>query len=237
MRTKIARQVALLGLVALFVGAPAVRADAVVDWNEITVGAVTTGRPGPIGIVDIALVQVAVHDAVQAMEQRFEPYHAEIEVSKVDRMKGRRSAAVAAAAHDLLVGMYPLQAANLDATYFNYLADHGLNGDPGILIGQQVAARILPLRRANPNPLPPPFLGGNGVGAWRPTNSLLGNPAVPAPFSPMATPWMADFDPFTLTSPTRFRAEPPPALTSARYTRDYNEVRELGSLASARRTA
>ena len=48
---------------------------------------------------------------------------------------------------------------------------------------------------------------------------------------------MADFDPFTLTSPTRFRAPPPPALTSDRYTRDYNEVKELGSLASAKRTA
>jgi hypothetical protein len=237
MKTKIACQVALLGLVALFAGAQPVRADAVVDWNEITVSAVSSGRPGPIGIVDIALVQIAVHDAVQAMEQRFEPYHAEIAVSKVERLKGRRSAAVAAAAHDVLVGMYPAQAATLDATYFTYLADNGLTGDPAISIGQQVAARILPLRRANPNPLPPPFLGGNGTGTWRPTNSLLGNPPVPAPFSPMATPWMADFDPFTLTSPTRFRAPPPPAPTSARYTRDYNEVREFGSLVSTKRTA
>jgi hypothetical protein len=237
MKTKIACEVALLGLVALFAGAQPVRADAVTDWNEITVAAVTTGRPGTIGVVDIALVQVAVHDAVQAMEQRFEPYHVEIEVSKSVRMKGRRSAAVAAAAHDVLVGMYPAQAATLDATYFNYLADHGLNGDPAILVGQQVAARILPLRRANPNPLPPPFVGGNGIGTWRPTISLLGNPPSPASFSPMATPWMADLDPFTLTSPTRFRAEPPPALTSARYTRDYNEVKELGALVSAKRTA
>ena len=53
----------------------------------------------------------------------------------------------------------------------------------------------------------------------------------------MATPWMADFDPFTLTSPTRFRAPPPPALTSDRYTRDYNEVKELGGLVSTKRTA
>ncbi len=237
MKTKLACQVALLGLVALFAGASPARADAVTDWNEITVAAVTAGRPGTVGVVDIALVQVAVHDAVQAMEQRFEPYHAEIEVSKAAKMKGRRSAAVAAAAHGVLTGMYPTQAATLDATYFSYLADHGLNGDPGLLVGQQVAARILPLRRVNPNPLPPPFIGGSGVGEWRPTNSLLGNPPSPAPFSPMATPWMAGFDPFTLTSPTRFRAAPPPALTSARYARDYNEVRELGALVSAKRTA
>jgi hypothetical protein len=223
--------------VALIGGATSAVADAVVDWNEITVQAVSAGRPGPIGAVDIALVQVAVHDAVQAIDRQFEPYHAEIGTGRGERAEGRRSAAIAAAAHDVLIGMYPAQATTLDPTYFNYLADKGLNGDPGLLIGQQVAARILPLRRANPNPLPPPFVGGTGIGTWRPTPSILGNPPAPAPFSPMATPWMGDFDPFTLTSPTRFRAPPPPALTSDRYTRDYNEVKELGSLASVKRTS
>jgi hypothetical protein len=223
-------------LVGLLGASPAF-ADAVVDWNDITVQAVLVGRPGTIGIVDIALVQVAVHDAVQAIDRQFEPYHAEIESGRGIRVKGRRSAAIAAAAHDVLVGMYPAQATTLDATYFDYLADKGLDGDPGILVGQQVAARILPLRRSNPNPLPPPFVGAELAGTWRPTPSLLGNPPSPPPFSPMATPWMAEFDPFTLTSPTRFRAPPPPALTSDRYTRDYNEVKEIGSLASAHRSA
>jgi len=224
----------LLGLLG---GVAPAHADAVVDWNEITVQAATVGRPGPIGIVDIALVQVAVHDAVQVLDRKFEPYHAEIDATSAERAKSRRSAAIAAAAHDVLVGIYPAQAATLDATYFTYLADKGLIGDPGILVGQQVAARILPLRRVNPNPLPPPFVGGTGIGTWRPTPSFLGNPPTPAPFSPMATPWMGSFDPYTLTSPTRFRAPPPPALNSDRYTRDYNEVRELGSLVSAKRTA
>ncbi|HEU5135673.1 MAG TPA: vanadium-dependent haloperoxidase [Steroidobacteraceae bacterium] len=212
---------------ALIGGAMPALADAVVDWNDITVQAVSAGRPGPIGAVDVALVQVAVHDAVQAIDRQFEPYHAEIEAGR-GGARGRRSAAVAAAAHDVLVGMYPAQATALDATYFNYLADKGLAGDPGLLVGQQVAARILPLRRVNPNPLPPPFVGGSGAGVWRPT---------PPALSPMATPWMGDLDPFTLTSPTRFRAAPPPALTSDRYTRDYDEVRELGSLGSTKRTA
>ena len=53
----------------------------------------------------------------------------------------------------------------------------------------------------------------------------------------MAAPWMADFDPFTLTSSTRFRAAPPPALTSARYALDYNEVKTLGAFANSGRTA
>ena len=236
MKTKNAYRIALLSL-AGFLSAPATYADAVTDWNEITLNAVNAGRPGTIGIVDVALVQVAVHDAVQALEHRFEPYHAEIDVSREDRANASRSAAVAAAAHDVLAALYPAQAATLDATYFSYLADKGLNGDPGIVVGQQVALRILPLRRANPNPLPPPFVGSPVVGTWRPTDSLLGSPPSPAPFSPMATPWMADFDPFTLTSPTRFRAAPPPALTSARYTRDFNEVKALGAFANSARTA
>jgi hypothetical protein len=213
--------------------APA-HADAVTDWNAITVDAINTGRPGPgpIGVVDVALVQIAVHDAVQAIDRRFEPYLVEVAGAR-----GRRSAAVAAAAHDMLVGMFPAQADTLDATYFTYLANHGLSGDPGILVGQKVALRVLPLRRVNPNPLPPPFVGGNNLGQWRPTPSYLGNPPVPPPFSAMAAPWMGEFDPFTLTSPTRFRAPPPPSLTSALYTRDYNEVKALGALVNSSRTA
>jgi hypothetical protein len=206
--------------------------DAVLDWNQITVDAVTAGRPGPIGMVDIALVQIAVHDAVQALENRFEPYHFEME-----RARGRRSAAVAAAAHGVLVGMYPSQAETLDPVYHTYLADHGLTGDDGIEVGEQAAAEILPLRRTNPNPLPPAFNGGTEAGDWRPTPSFLGNPPVPTPFLPMAVPWMGGFDPFTLTSPTRFRPAPPPALTSDRYTRDFNEVKAFGSLTSTARSA
>ena len=230
------RPIAGLVLCAVLAGVGTANAggsgDAVVDWNQITVDAVTAGRPGPIGIVDIALVHVAMHDAVQAIEKRFEPYLFDIE-----RASGRRSAAAAAAAHDVLVGMYPAQAATLDPIYFAYLADNGLSGDPGLAVGQQAAARILPIRRVNPDPLPPPFVGSNEIGVWRPTPSFLGTPPVPAPFSPMAAPWMAKLDPFTLTSPTRFRAEPPPALTSERYTRDFNEVKAFGALVGSARSA
>ncbi|WP_129646811.1 vanadium-dependent haloperoxidase [Peristeroidobacter agariperforans] len=207
-------------------------ADAVTDWNEITLTAVASGRPGPVGSLDTALVQIAVHDAVQAIEKRFEPYHMEVLGAK-----GSRSAAVAAAAHDVLVGMYPTQAASLDATYYNYLANNGLTGDPGLTVGQKVAAGILPLRRLAPEPLPPPFVGSTELGVWRPTDSFLGSPPAPAPFSPMVAPWMAATDPFTLTGPKRFRADPPPALTSERYKKDYNEVKRLGALLNSARTA
>ncbi len=222
----------VLAVCALAGIAAPVCADAVSDWNEIAVNAVNAGRPGPTGMIDVALVQVAVHDAVQALDRRYEPYHAE-----VPGARGRRSAAVAAAAHDVLVAMYPAQSSTLDAMYFSWLADHGLSSDPGLDVGSKVAKQILPLRRVTPDPLPPPFIGGTTPGSWRPTDSKLGDPPLPPPFSPMAAPWMASFDPFTLTSPARYRAAPPPAITSETYARDYREVKALGSLNSTARSA
>jgi vanadium-dependent haloperoxidase-like protein len=224
--------IAALGVCGWIGSAAPAWGDAVTDWNEIAQAAIVTGRPGPIGVMDSALVQVAVHDAVQAIDGRFEPYHAEVKGAK-----GSRSAAAASAAHAVLVGIYPAQAAQLDATYFNYLATHGLSNDPGLQVGEKVAAAILPLRRVDPNPLPAPFIGGTGIGQWRPTPSFIGNPPAPPSGAPMAVHWMSAFDPFTLTHATRFRADPPPALTSDRYTRDYNEVKRLGSFASTERTA
>jgi hypothetical protein len=219
-------------------------ADAVTDWNAITVQAVVAAaRPGPTGILDIALVQAAVHDAVQSIDGRFEPYHATIPGAS-----GSPAAAVAAAAHDVLVGLFPAQKTSLDMTYGDYLASHGLIGDPGLAVGQAVAAGMLPLQRSAPNPLPPPFTGGTNPGDWRPTDSFLvgagpnaglpGPPfGPPPPFAAMATPWLAAVTPFTLNRPDQFRSEPPPPLTSGRYARDYDEVKALGARLSSARTA
>ena len=149
-------------------------ADAVTDWNEVTVAAVTLGRPGPIGQMDIALVQIAVHDAVQAIERR---------LSRITRSSDKlrqalgcrgRSRARRARRHVSRAG-----AQSIDPTYFAYLADNGLTDDPGLTVGQQAAASILPLRRVNPNPFPPPFVGSTRSLPGDPTPSFLGNPPLP----------------------------------------------------------
>jgi hypothetical protein len=208
------------------------QADAVTDWNAITMDAVTSARPGPQGMLDVALVHIAVHDAVQAIEKRYEPYHFQLK-----NAKGSRSAATAAAAHGVLVSIYPTQAITLDAAYHNYLAQHGLSGDPGLEVGEQAAANIAPLRRATPTQAAPPFVGSTEIGKWRPTESFIGAPPAPPSFSPMVTPWLAKSEPFTLTSPARFRAGPPPELTSARYWHDFEEVKQMGALNNSARTA
>jgi hypothetical protein len=222
----------LLMTLACLAVAGTASANAVTDWNAIAMEKITAGRGGPFGTTDMALVQIAVHDAVQAIERRFEPYHAEVKGAN-----GSRSAAVAAAVRTMLVHMYsPEAAADVERLYNESLASKGLHGDPGLEVGEQVAMNILPLRRLPPNPLPAPFVGEATIGKWRPTESLLGNPPAPPPLSPMLMPWLSALDPFALTSPARFRADPPPVLTSLRYTKDYKEVRELGSLTSTKRS-
>ena len=224
---KILKRLTGLTVLGLLTWAGPVYADAVTDWNAIAQPAIAAGRPGAPGALDSALVQIAVHDAVQALDKRFEPYHVVIKGAK-----GSQSAAVAAAAHDVLVGLYPAQAASLDALYFSYLADNGLGSDPGLDAGHQAAAALLAIARKTPDVVPP-FVGSNETGHWRPTDSFIGTPpGPPQPFSPMLAPWMAQSAPFSFTSPIRFRPGPPPALTSARYTKEYNEVKTLGASAS-----
>ena len=204
------------------------RADAVTYWNDVTLDAVTAERPGGPGFLDVALVQAAVHDAVQAIQRRFEPYHATPQGS------GSPAAAAAAAAHGVLLGIFPKQQQFLDLKYKEFLASSGLGGDPGLAVGQLVAAALL--KQYRPAVTLPDYKGGLAPGEWRPTPSSIGTPPVPAPFSSMAYMYLGETRPFTLDRPSQFRPEPPPALTSAAYVRDYNEVKARGARSSTIRT-
>lgn len=201
---------------------------AVADWNAIAVQATVAGaRPGPTGVLDIAMVHAAIYDGVQAIEQRYEPYYVE-----VPGASGSPIAATAKAARDVLINRFPAQATALDITYQNYLIANGIPpNDPGIAVGTAAAAGIIALRACDgsfPNPAPPPFIGGTGIGVWRPT---------PPAFAPMLTPWLGNVTPFTLTRPSQFRADAPPAVNSWQYTLQYYEVKAFGSLNNSSRNA
>jgi hypothetical protein len=226
------KRVAIIVVSCVMLAAPA-GADVVVDWNVFTAQAIatagSTARPSPANVFDYAMVHLAMHDAIQSIEGRFERYCA-----AVQNGSGSPIAAAAAAAHDVLVSLFPAQTATLDAAYDTYLADRGLTGNAGVLAGQRAAACILDMREgdgrypANPEP----FYGGTGPGEWRPT-SFSGTPPVPVS---MVTPWVATVTPFALKDPAQFRASPPPHLTSGKYAKDYNEVQALGSLLNSART-
>ncbi len=222
---------------ALLLATP-VSADAVSDWNAIAVQAISTAcpaptcmpaigaRPGPTGVLDIAVVQAAIYDAVQAIEKEYEPYYVE-----VIGASGSPAAAAAKAAHDVLVNRFPWQAAGLDATYTQYLSANNLAADdPGVAVGAIAAAGIIAVRASDgsfPVPAPAPFIGGTGIGDWRPT---------PPALAPMLAPWLGAVTPFTMTRPSQFRALPPPAVSSREYARDYNEVMAIGALNDSTRT-
>lgn len=206
-----------------------VHADVVTDWNAIAVQTIVAAgtRPGPSGAIDMAVVHAAIYDAVQAIEGRYQPYRVDI-----PNATGSPVAAAAKAAHGVLVNRFPAQAATLDLTLSNYLASNGiLPTDPGLLVGDRAAAGIIANRACDgafPNPAPPPFVGGTGIGQWRPT--------APA-FSAMNPgPWLGAVTPFTLTRSFQYRSNPPPALTSRQYTKDYNEVKAFGALNNSSRT-
>jgi hypothetical protein len=231
------RSLAAIPILAILFAAPVTaNGDAVSDWNSIafqTISAAVPARPGPTSVLDLALVQIAVYDAVQAIDRRYKPYHVEIPAAS-----GSPEAAAAKAAHDMLVHLFPSQTASLDETYNQYLFNHGLSeADPGVSVGQMAAAAIIELR-SNDGRFPPnqvPFVGGLNPGEWRPTESFI-QPLLPPSFAPMATPWLANVTPFTLNSGDQFRPAPPPPLDSHEYTVAYNEVKTMGARFNSTRT-
>lgn len=228
----------VIAILAILLAAPAsVRADAVADWNLIAMQRIAEANPAhppPVTFIDMAIVQAAIYDAVQAIERHYKPYHVEIEGAS-----GSPAAATAKAARDVLVNLFPDQTPTIDNIYNQYLKDHSLSpADPGVAVGATAAAGIIALR-ANDGRFPPghmPFVGGKNPGEWRPTDSFIGTPPAPPPFSPMAARWVANVTPFALKSGDQFRAGPPPPLTSHNYTRDYNEVKAMGARFNSSRT-
>jgi len=226
--------VLLLGLAMTLATSSVVRADAVTDWNAIAIQTIAgqASHPGATGLLDSAMVQAAVYDAVEAITGRFRPYHVQIPGAS-----GSTAAAVAKATHDVLVSRFPSLTGSLDTIYLTYLTAHNLlESDPGVAVGAQAAAGIIALRANDGSfpPNPPPFTGGTALGEWRPTPSF--QPGPPAAFSPMLAPWLATVTPFTLKSPSQFRPVPPPPLTSRRYAAAYNEVKAMGARFNSART-
>ena len=201
--------------------------DVITDWNIIaanTISAAVPPRPGPSSILDFAVVHIAMHDAVQAIEGRYQSYDVPIQ-----NAEGSIVAAAASAAFEVLAARFSAQAGSLAMTLNNYLQVRGLLGDAGVAIGQQAAAAIL-ARRSGDGSFPPafpPFNGSTEIGQWRPT---------PPGFASMAAPWLGSVAPFVLDSSDQLRPPPPPHLTSGKYAKDYNEVKVLGRLNSTERT-
>src|SRR5436309_552466 len=212
----------------------AARADVVTDWNQNAQQALLTAKTSPIASSRVlAIMHVSVFDAVNGIERRYLPVHADFDAPPG---ASRRAAAIQAA-YATLVKLFPSQKATLDAerdaSIASIASDDAAEDSQsiarGIEWGQQVADDILLWRSTDGfTPAPPPFLGGINVGQWRPT----------APgFLPGAGPQFAHMTTWALSSASQFRPAGPPALSSDQYATDFNEVKAIGDKFSVTRTA
>ena len=248
MRVRVAVVLALLAAVlAVVEPSSARRSDAAVvpatvalQWNANAVAAVRAAKvidpqgtaPRPLyqteGLLYMSYVQAAVYDAATKIGHRYEPYH------QFAAPAGNASieAAVIAAAYRTLVFYLGDPNGTLAAEYTASIA--ALPGDEttarGIAVGQAAAADIETLRANDGRDAPTPVFGAGplqpSVWVWAPPPSL----------QIAQTPWLAVMQPFMLESTSQFQAPPPPPLTSALYTRDFNETKAYGSTTSAVRT-
>lgn len=210
-------------LLTLLAGATLARADVVTDWNDIAVPLIRAA-PNVTGTRQFALVHVAMFDAANAVDGRYSPYF-----FNVSAPGASAEAAVARAAHDMLVRLYPASSAALHASLATSLAtvpDNAAKAS-GLLLGEAVAAQLWNLRRGDASTLvvTNPFPAGPGLYQQTP-----GGPANPVSQQyAYVTPW-------ALRSSSQFRPGPPPSLGSAQWAVEYNEIKRLGGAVSAERT-
>jgi hypothetical protein len=209
------------------------RADEVNDWNENAFAAMLRANLSPVvSVRAAAIVQATVFDAVNGVYNRYTPVH----VPPAAPNGASARAAVVQAAYGALVHLFPNQKPTLDfqlaASLANLTDEDGTFGqavERGLDWGQYVADQMWAWRSADGfTPPPPPFLGGTNIGQWRPT---------PPGFLPGAVPQLGHVTPWFVPSTSAFRPAGPPALGSAQYAADVNEVKVMGSASSAVRTA
>ncbi|HSS47846.1 MAG TPA: vanadium-dependent haloperoxidase [Thermoanaerobaculia bacterium] len=204
-----------------------VRADVITDWVNLTVGSIRTDKtPPPKAARALALVQVAVFDAVNGLVGGYTPYF----VTDPAPIGSSPEAAAAAAAHKVLVTLFPAQQAFLDGELANSLGSipSGPAKTLGITWGEAVAGKILALR-ANDH-------SGDVVTANFPIGALWWVRTPPALAAPLLPGWPA-VTPWGVDNIARFRPAPPPPPASADYEAAFNEVKSLGKVSSATRTA
>ena len=206
-------------------------ADVVVEWNAHAQTAIvaTAGQGPTVAYLHLAMVQGAVYDAVNAIEGGYEPY---LGAPASADPSDSASSAAAQAAHDVLVGIFPAQQGVLDTkltTTLGTLPENGKAG--GQEVGSAAAASMLADRVGDGRFSAFTVIQGDEPGEWRSTAFVNGTPVVEPARG------VGNVRPFVIPSAAALRSKGPNALTSDAYTRDYNEVKRLGSLTSTRRTS
>jgi hypothetical protein len=224
---KAALAVLVAGVLTGLGWSPIAHAGTVTDWNTLATDLVAAQQDPATQTHTLAIVHIAMHDALNAIAPQYEPY-----VYAGSAPGASAAAAVAAAARDTLTTLLPAAAATIDAEYTAALAaiPNGPAKDAGVLTGQVAAAAILDLRRsddlvaATTKPYTP---GRPAPGVYQPT----------PPLNFVILAGWGELTPFALSSSSQFRSPSALAVNSLQYTKDYREVKSVGSLHSTTRTA
>jgi hypothetical protein len=195
-------------------------ADTVTDWDT---KATAVASPAALGEREVTIVDLAMFDAVNSIERRYQPYLEQLPATRPTSA----DAAAASAAATALAGLHPEAAASFKAALAEYLAR--LDAAPealsnGVRLGEAAALKILEARAND---------GATGVDSYRPKTK----PGQYVPTAVMVCSTWPTMRPFALASPSQFRPGPPLSLKSREWAVDYNEIKEFGSKTSARRSA
>ncbi|HKB05470.1 MAG TPA: vanadium-dependent haloperoxidase, partial [Gemmataceae bacterium] len=205
----------------------------VTDWNDLLVDVQRLrGQGNQQSARALAMVNAAIYDSVNAIN----PTHEVYKVPATPPAGTSDDAAAAQAAHDVAFALYTQSAerSRIDGllnTQLDDLVAHGETGiDEGVTLGQFVASQILVWRTGDGSATPPnvTYDIGSDPGDWQPTPPA--NNPIPV------TTWWPGVTPFALESGSQFRAPPPPALTSDKYTEAFEQVKSLGNINSTTRT-
>ena len=208
------------GVLAMVAYTQSSRADAITDWDA---KATAVASFAALGEREVAIVDLAMFDAVNSIARRYQPYLEQLPVTEPTSA----DAAAASAAATALELLHP-QAANdfrtALAEYLSHVSATPSAIEAGTRLGEAVAHKIVENRATD---------GATDGDPYRPKTK----PGQYVPTATMVCSTWPTMRPFALASPSQFRPGPPPALASREWAADYNEIKELGNKTSSKRTA
>jgi len=209
----------IVSLTAWCAGAAPCQADVITDWDT---KAIAVASPGALGEREVAIVDLAMFDAVNSIARQHPAY-----LVREEGVEGSSpEAAAASAAATALARLHPEKAADFKAALDDYskgLSDSHGDVAKGMLLGERVALRLCDSRATD---------GAGGVDPYRPRTQ----PGVYVPTATMVAATWPTLRPFVIERPDQFRPGPPVALASAEWAADYNEVKTYGARNSTQRT-
>jgi hypothetical protein len=167
------------------------------------------------------MLHIAMFDAINSIERSYRPYRLKVHASR----GACPEIAAAQAARDVLTAQFP----DAQPTYDAALRARIARVSPGeaaqaVRVGKAVAAAVLKWRQDD---------------GWTVAPPAYVLPPFPGAYQSTATVGFRQFQylkPFALITNTQYLPPPPPTLVSADYAEDFEEVKQVGSLASAVRT-